>query len=85
MDKVLSLLISAAIIAFGDWVVVGTIAKDLPFVWTLMALFPLLTGFISFYDSFESSQDKLSPVAILKRPALSRPGLESSLIKHRGG
>jgi hypothetical protein len=48
-----------------------------------MALFPLLTGFISFYDSFESSQDKLSPVSVLKRPALSRPGLQSSLIEHR--
>jgi hypothetical protein len=83
MDKVLSLLISAGIIAFGDWVVVGTIAKDLPFVWTLMALFPLLTGFTSFYESLKGTQDKLSPVSVLKRPALSRPGLESNLIEHR--
>jgi len=39
MDKVLPLLISAGIIAFGDWVVVATIAKGSSFVWTLMALF----------------------------------------------
>jgi len=51
MDKVLPLLISAGIIAFGDWVVVATIAKGSSFVWTLMALFPLLTRLISFYDS----------------------------------
>jgi hypothetical protein len=49
IDKVLSQLISAAIIAFGDWVVVGTIAKDLPFVWKLVALFPLLTMTVLIY------------------------------------
>ena len=45
----LSLLISVGIIAFGAWVVVATIAKGWPLVWTLMALFPLLIGFISLY------------------------------------
>ena len=57
MDKVLSLLISVGIIAFGAWVVVATIAKGWPLVWTLMALFPLLTGFISLYDSIKGTQD----------------------------
>ena len=57
MDKVLSLLISAGIITFGAWVVVFTIAKGAPLVWTLMALFPLLTGFISFYHSIKGTQD----------------------------
>ena len=56
MDKVLPLLISAGIIAFGDWVVVATIAKGSPFVWTLMGLFPLPTGFISFYESIKATQ-----------------------------
>jgi hypothetical protein len=83
MDKVLPLLISAGIIAFGDWVIVGTIAEDLPFVWTLMALFPLLTGLISFYDSLEAGQRSLSPVSVLQQPALSGPGLKSNLIEHR--
>jgi hypothetical protein len=56
MDKVLSLLISVGIIAMGDWVVVATIAKGSPFVWTLIALFPLLIGFISFYESIKGTQ-----------------------------
>jgi hypothetical protein len=51
VDKVLSLLISAGIITFGAWVVVITIAKGSPLGWTLMALFPLLTGFISLSGS----------------------------------
>jgi len=80
MDKVLPLLISAGIIAFGDWVVVATIAKGSPFVWALMALFPLLTGFISFYDSTKGTP---APVSVLKRIALSGPRLESNLIEHR--
>ncbi len=80
MDKVLPLLISAGIIAFGDWVVVATIAKGSSFVWTLMALFPLLTGFISFYESTKGTP---APVPILKRIALSGPRLESNLIEHR--
>jgi hypothetical protein len=57
MDKVLSLLISAGIISFGAWVVVITIAKGSPLGWTLMALFPLLTGFISLYGSVKDTQD----------------------------
>jgi hypothetical protein len=57
MDTALSLLISAGIIAFGVWVVVATIAGGWPFVWTLMGLFPIMTGFVSLYDSIKESQD----------------------------
>jgi hypothetical protein len=80
MDKVLSLLISAAIIAVGNWIAVGTVAKHSSFVWTLLALFPLLTGFISLYDSLKATPEKLSPVSVL--PALSGPGLRRNLIEH---
>jgi Virulence factor BrkB len=78
IDKVLSLLISAAIIALGNWIAVGTVTKHSSFVWTLLALFPLLTGFISFYHSLKVTPDKLSPAPVL--PALSGPGLH---IEHR--
>jgi fatty acid desaturase len=57
MDKVVSLLISVGIITFGAWVAAATIAKGWPLVWTLMALFPLLTGFISLYDSIKGTED----------------------------
>jgi hypothetical protein len=57
MDKVVSLLISIGIITFGAWVATATIAKGWPLVWTLMALFPLLTGFISLYDSIKGTED----------------------------
>lgn len=57
MDKVVSLLISIGIITFGAWVATATIAKGWPLVWTLMALFPLLTGFISLYDTIRGTED----------------------------
>ena len=57
MDKVLSLLISIGIIIFGAWVAAATITKGWPLIWTLMALFPLLTGFISLYNSIKSTED----------------------------
>jgi hypothetical protein len=55
MDKVVSLLILVGIITFGAWVTAATIAKGWPLVWMLMALFPLLTGFISLYDSIKGT------------------------------
>jgi len=64
VDKVLSLLISVGIIAMGDWVVVATIARGSPFVWTLMALFPLLIGFISFYESMGTQQTRRSLIPL---------------------
>jgi hypothetical protein len=57
MDKVLSLLVSTGIIIFGAWVAAATIAKGWPVIWTLMALFPLLTGFISLYNSIKGTED----------------------------
>jgi hypothetical protein len=80
IDKVLSLLISATIIALGNWIVVGTVTKHSSFVWTQLALFPLLTGIISFYDSLKVTPDQLSLVPVF--PALSGPGLHSNLIEH---
>jgi hypothetical protein len=50
MDTVLSLLISAGIIAFGLWVVVaGTITAGRP--WTLMGLLAVIVGLLSLYGS----------------------------------
>jgi hypothetical protein len=57
MDKVVSLLISVGIITFGAWVTAATIANGWPLVWALMALFPLLTGFISLYGSIKGTED----------------------------
>ena len=57
MDKVVSLLILVGIITFGAWVTAATIAKGWPLVWMLMALFPLLTGFISLYGSIRGTED----------------------------
>jgi hypothetical protein len=51
MDTVLSFLISAGIIAFGVWVVAGTIAAGWPLAWTLMGLLPVIVGSISLYGS----------------------------------
>jgi hypothetical protein len=47
MDTVLSFLISAGIVAFGAWVVAGTIAAGWPLVWTLMGLLAVMVGLIS--------------------------------------
>jgi hypothetical protein len=49
MDMVLSFLISAGIIAFGVWVVVGTITAGWP--WTIMGLLAILVGVLSLYGS----------------------------------
>jgi hypothetical protein len=49
MDLVFSFLISAGIIAFGVWVVAGTIAAGWP--WTLMGLLAVTVGVLSLYES----------------------------------
>jgi hypothetical protein len=41
VDTALSLLISAGIVAFGFWIVVGTITAGSPFAWTLLGLLPV--------------------------------------------
>ena len=50
MDTALSYLISAVIIAFGVWIVVGTVTTGSPLAWTLSGLLPLLVGSISLYQ-----------------------------------
>ena len=51
MNTMLSWLISAAIIAFGMWVVAASIAAGSPLAWTLMGLLPVLVGGISLYQA----------------------------------
>jgi hypothetical protein len=58
MDSVLSLLISAGIIAFGIWVVASTIAADSPLAWTLCGLLPVIVGSISLYGEVRESKTR---------------------------
>jgi hypothetical protein len=51
MDTTFSFLISAGIIAFGVWIVAGTITAGSPLTWTLMGLLPVVVGFISLYQA----------------------------------
>ena len=51
MDTVLSFLISAGIIAFGIWIVAGTIAAGAPLTWIFMGLLPVLVGSVSLYEA----------------------------------
>jgi hypothetical protein len=57
MDTVLSFLISAGIIAFGVWVVAGTIAAGWP--WTLMGLLAVIVGLLSFMRAFRDARTSL--------------------------
>jgi hypothetical protein len=54
MDTVLSILISAGIIAFGVWVVAGTITAGWP--WTLMGLLAVIVGLLSLYGSVRDAR-----------------------------
>ena len=51
MDAAFSLLISAGIVALGLWVVIGTVATDSPWGWTLLGILTVTVGSISLYDS----------------------------------
>jgi hypothetical protein len=51
MDTIVSYLISVGIIAFGVWIVAGTIAAGLPLAWTLMGLLPVIVGSLSLYQA----------------------------------
>jgi hypothetical protein len=51
METTFSFLISAGIIAFGVWIVAGTIAAGSPLTWTLMGLLPVVVGLISLYQA----------------------------------
>jgi hypothetical protein len=59
MDTVLSLLISDGIIAFGVWVVAGTIAAGWPLAWTLMGLLTVIVGLISLYGSVREAKNEI--------------------------
>jgi hypothetical protein len=50
MDTALSYLISAGIIAFGVWIVAGTVAAGSPMAWTLIGLVPMVVGSVSLYQ-----------------------------------
>jgi len=51
MDAAFSLLIPVGIIAFGIWIVAGTIAAGSPLAWTLMGLLPAIVGSISLHQA----------------------------------
>jgi hypothetical protein len=51
MDAAFSFLISVGIIAFGIWIVAGTIAAGSPLAWTLMGLLTVIVGSISLYQA----------------------------------
>jgi len=53
LETVLSLLISAGIIAFGAWVVAATITAGWP--WTLMGLLAVIVGLFSLYESVQEA------------------------------
>ena len=58
MDMVLSFLISAGIIAFGVWVVVGTITAGWSLAWTIMGIFPIIVGVLSLCGSFRDARTR---------------------------
>jgi hypothetical protein len=56
MDMVLSFLVSAGIIAFGVWVVAGTIIAGWPLAWPLMGLLAVIVGLLSLYGSVRDAR-----------------------------
>jgi hypothetical protein len=56
MDTVLSFLISAGIIAFGVWVIIGTIAAGWSLAWPLMGLLAVIVGLISLYGAIREAR-----------------------------
>jgi predicted branched-subunit amino acid permease len=51
MNAAFSFLISIALIAFGIWIVAGTIGAGSPLAWALMGLITVIVGSISLYQS----------------------------------
>jgi hypothetical protein len=47
MNAAFSFLISVGILAFGIWIVAGTIAAGSPLGWTFMGLITVIVGSIS--------------------------------------
>ena len=50
MDATLSFLISAGIMAFGVWIVVGTVIAGSPMAWRFTGLVSMVVGSISLYQ-----------------------------------
>jgi uncharacterized membrane protein HdeD (DUF308 family) len=59
MDTVLSFLISAGIIAFGVWVITGTIDAGWPLA-ALLGLLAVIVGLISLYGSVRDAGRSVS-------------------------
>jgi hypothetical protein len=51
MDRALSLLISAGIVAFGVWIIGYTMILASPLGWTLMGILSVILGSISLYQA----------------------------------
>jgi hypothetical protein len=51
MNAAFSFLISIGLIAFGIWIVAGTIGAGSPFAWALMGLLTVIVGSISLYQA----------------------------------
>ena len=51
MDAAFSFSISVVILAFGIWIVAGTIAAGSPSGWMLMGLLTVIVGSISLYEA----------------------------------
>jgi hypothetical protein len=51
MDAAFSFLISVGIIAFGIWIVAGTITAGSPLAWALLGLLTVIVGSISLYQA----------------------------------
>ena len=56
MDRVLSLLISVGIAAFGVWIIGYALASGSPLGWTPMGILPLILGAISFYQAIPEAR-----------------------------
>jgi hypothetical protein len=54
MNATFSFLISIGIIAFGIWIVAGTIGAGSPLAWALMGLLTVIVGSISLYQSIRN-------------------------------
>ncbi len=61
MDAAFSFLISVGIIAFGIWIVAGTIAAGSPLAWTLMGLLTVIVGSISLYQAIGDVKIAIKP------------------------
>jgi hypothetical protein len=51
MNAAFSFLISIGIIAFGIWIIAGTIAASSPLAWALMGPLTVIVGSISLYQA----------------------------------